>query len=74
MSKIHVILVVFFVCIIFILNGVNFESNLCANINIPISIFGYFIKHKLNIHKRRKIKKLIEEIFIKLILNIMNFV
>ena len=41
--------------------------------NIPISVFGYFIIHKLNIQKMGKNKKLIEEIFLKLILNIVNF-
>ena len=41
--------------------------------NIPISVFGYFIIHKLNIQKRGKNEKLIEEIFLKLILNIVIF-
>ena len=41
--------------------------------NIPISVFGYFIIHKLNIQKMGKNKKLIEENFFKLILNIVNF-
>ena len=41
--------------------------------NIPISVFGYFIIHKLNIQKTGKNEKLIEEIFFKLILNIVIF-
>ena len=72
MSKIHAILVV--LSMYFLKNGVNFESNLFSNEkNIPISVFGYFIIHKLNIQKRGKNEKLIEEIYLKLILNIVNF-
>ena len=41
--------------------------------NIPISVFLYFIMHKLNSQKRGKNEKLIEEIFFELILNIVNF-
>ena len=71
MSKIHVILVVlsmYFFKTLSTLNQIYFRIK-----NIPISVFGYFILHKLNIQKRGKNKKLIEGIFFKLILNIMNF-
>ena len=40
--------------------------------SIPISVFGYFIIHKLNIQKGVGDKKWIEDFF-KLILNIVNF-
>ena len=72
MSKIHVILVVLSM---YFLNGANFESNLFSNKKYThLSFhFRYFIIHKLNVQKWGKIKKMIEEIFLKLILNIVNF-
>ena len=71
MSKIHAILVVlsmYFFKTVSTLNQIYFRMK-----NIPISVFGYFIIHKLNIQKRGKKEKLIEEIFLKLILNIVDF-
>ena len=50
------------------LNQIYFKTK-----NTPISVFGYFIIRKQNIQKRGKNKKLIEEFFLKLILNIVIF-
>ena len=55
MSKIHVMLVVlsmYFFKMVSSLNQIYFRNK-----NIPISVFGYVIIHKLNIQKRGKIKK-----------------
>ena len=63
MSKIHVILVVlstYFSKTVSTLNQIYFRIK-----NIPISVFGYFIIHKLNIQKREKHKKLIDDFFFK---------
>ena len=62
MSKIHVILVEFFVFFFFFFFfffnlNVNSESNLFSNKNMSISVFGYFIIHKLYFQKRVKIKE-----------------
>ena len=70
MSKIHAFWL-YWVCIF--LNGVNFESNLFSNekyTNLSFRIFHYT---QTKYSKEGKNEKLIEEIFLKLILNIVNF-
>ena len=70
MSKIHVILVIFL--FFFFLNGVNFESNFFPNKKYTDLSFRIYHYTQTKYSKEGKNKKLIEEFFIKLILNIVN--